>query len=245
METFEISDEELIRRECAKWSAYAVIFGVDENPDGSIDYITSDEPESPRLPNLPYPTSGVNIGLLTGKLDIDPGSNLQDGLPLASTGLPRAEDARILYKRILQFSAFASARKEADDIANGATSITATRSSGGSELTTRIFKNVLVCLCNRNSGDRFPTQFKMILNRNCINIPSKDTYDGDLTVLNFNVHSYSDLDVTSTVATGSWVNFFLQNDGTEVYWDSEGIAWPIDPNTSNRAYPAINMSNML
>lgn len=243
-----LSENDTTLRDCAIWRPYAVFLDVDINSDGSIDYAYTNDPLGIIPKYHPYPTSGLNLGKVQPPVNLDPGAKLVKGLNVAAQSVGKAENVTLTYDRLIDFNVYSSRRRAVRDLVLDPGARNSTRKSGGGQPIPGVNDNLLICLANDGSfppGALFPEQFMMILNYNIIIEPPKESFNSGLNLVHFTAHSFNNFDSTGVLPQGSWTEYDIWVDGSEMDFTDPANPVPIDPNASNKAYPAINMSGML
>lgn len=108
------SAPELIHQSTARWQPYAVFLNS-PTPSDTPTFITTEDPLGIIPIGYPYPSGGLNLGIINGSVKVKKGANLEDEVP---TDLQTTSDERFYsaYKRTVEFQLLSSGRKAVVEI---------------------------------------------------------------------------------------------------------------------------------
>jgi hypothetical protein len=109
-----LSSPEQIHRDTSRWQPYAIILRPTIT-NSMPTFITTEDSLGIIPAGFPYPSGGVNLGIINGKVRIKKGANLEDEVP---TDFGLVSDTRFYtsYKRTIELQLLSSGRKEVVDI---------------------------------------------------------------------------------------------------------------------------------
>lgn len=240
--TEDLSQREQVLRDTALWMPYGAFIDCSLVNDAPSFAIGSDE--SGIIPDgWPYPSSGYILGLIDGELEIIKASDLKDEDPFDLATLT-AKRFFAGSKRVVQFNLLASRKKIVTDLFDDPGPRSEIDSYFGGEVDAPEHSLVLMFHDAYHEG-----QFLCIIHWNVTAIPANEKFGGQKpSTVQAAFRCYAGFDPndpTCLRSPGTQLGrkLYLDDSGSPVNPDSPDTL--MDNNASNKAYPALTMSNML
>lgn len=235
-----LSSPDQIRRDCSLWLPYAAILNFTLSNDNPI-FTNAADPLGVIPVGWPYPTGGWNLGVINGSIKVKKGSDLQD---LPPSGTNKVADERFFqsYKRVVEFDLLSSGRKIIVDIFDDPGPRTSNASSGGGETAASGYPLAIMLY------DAFhPEMFLCYIHWDVTPLPADEELGGQTpSIIKAVFRCYAGKDPNDPAClrqpgTQVWRRLYIDISGNTINAEDPESVSSIDPNASNKAYPAINM----